>query len=190
VIGIWILAIAPPPNTLCPWVTTYPSDSFMKAASESNRSSNSSPLNMPLLLFSLFLTALPSCTLSTNCICTEGPNKGSIVKAKFFYAGTGSGKIEAVAPWGETATGRYLTQTGGMQTKAWEASEVASGGVTHAEGESAVIHAGGSTQVGTATLIGNQGTTWDIIYWGSTLSPTHGQGKGKDTRGNRYRLVW
>ena len=135
-------------------------------------------------------TSISSCTLSTDCICIEGPNKGASMKAKFSYTGSGSGSVEAVAPWGEVAKGRYLTQSGGMRAKTWEAGSVASGGALLAEGESATVTAGGSAQVGTATLIGNQGTTWEIVYWTSAWSPTHGQGRGKDTRGNRYRLVW
>jgi hypothetical protein len=142
------------------------------------------------ILLALALLAIPSCTLSTDCVCVEGPNKGAVIRAKFFYAGTGSGKVTAVAPWGETLTGRYLTQIDGMKAKTWETNGHSTGNSLLTEGESATITANGSTQVGTVTMLGSQGTVWDLIYWGNVFSPTHGQGRGKDSRGNRYRMVW
>lgn len=145
----------------------------------------------PKILSALLVSTLfSSCTLSTNCVVVEGPNKGAVVKATFFYAGTGSGKVEAVAPWGERASGRYLTQTGGIKSKAWQSAQQRENQTTLAHGESTTIVAEGSTQVGTATLIGDQGTTWDITYWTARHSPRHGQGKGQDSRGNKYRMVW
>lgn len=146
------------------------------------------------LLLALALPVLvSSCTLNIKGACTSGPEKGKPITAKASWNGlTGSGKISMVTPWGEVAEGRYQTSLRGQSTKAWDMEERAERGTTTTTGEDITITADGTgrTQVGTATLIGNQGTVIESVYWGSGSSPLHGQGKAKDSRGNRYRLYW
>lgn len=126
-----------------------------------------------------------------NGTCVSGPNKGAQVTATAGWNGlTGSGVITAVAPWGEKAKGRYTTSPYSGSTKAWEAEERRSGNRTSREGSDVIINSDGRTQVGTATLLGEEGTVFEAVYWSTVFSPTHGQGKMKDSRGNRYRLIW
>lgn len=134
-----------------------------------------------------------SCTLNIKGACISGPDKGKPITATASYNGlTGSGKIKMVTPWGEVAEGRYQTSLRGQSTKSWDMEEKRETGSTVSTGDDVVITADGTgrTQVGTATLLGNQGTVIESVYWGSGASPLHGQGKAKDSRGNRYRLLW
>ena len=142
------------------------------------------------LLTVILCLSCASCTLGIKGVCVSGPNKGQPISGKASYYGFGSGKLWTVAPWGESAEGRYLTQQYGASTRAWNAQERRTGDGTEMEGEDVVIASDGNTQVGTALLLGNQGTTFDVIYWCNVWSPTHGQGRVRDSRGNRYRLVW
>ena len=134
---------------------------------------------------------LASCTLNIKGTCVSGPNKGQPITAAVKYNGlTTSGPIKMVAPWGEKAEGRYITHPYSGSTKSWDAEERRTAGGTQSSGDDVNVVSDGTTQVGTATLLGDQGTVFESVYWGSVWSPTHGQGKAKDSRGNRYRLVW
>lgn len=151
---------------------------------------------MPTMFFRSLLALsacllVSSCSLPINGVCVDGPEKGKPIKAKASFNGlTGTGTITAIAPWGETAAGRYQTSTRSASTAAWNAEAKRLGNTSEASGDEVVLHANGSTQVGTATLLGNQGTVFDVIYWTSGITPMHGQGRVRDTRGNKYRLVW
>lgn len=146
---------------------------------------------MHCLPFLLLALAFSSCSMPIKGVCTDGPNKGQSITAKAGWNGTGTGRISAIAPWGEKAEGRYTTNARAGSTRAWNAEERRTSGMSIASGDDVIIESDGlSTQVGTATLLGDQGTTFDVIYWGSGWSPTHGQGRVRDNRGNRYRLVW
>jgi hypothetical protein len=124
-------------------------------------------------------------------VCIDGPNKGQRISAEASWNSLGTGKITAVAPWGEKAEGRYTTSPRAGSTRSWNAEERRTGSTSSAFGDDVIVESDGfTTQVGTATLLGDQGTTFDVIYWGSGWSPTHGQGRVRDSRGNRYRLVW
>lgn len=130
-------------------------------------------------------------TLHMKGTCVSGPNKGARITAQADYNGLStSGPITAIAPWGEKIEGRYITSPYSGSTKEWEEEERRSGNNTSSWGSDVIIESDGTTQVGTATLLGDRGTVFDVIYWASIHSPTHGQGKMKDTRGNRYKLVW
>jgi hypothetical protein len=148
------------------------------------------PKRLSLLL--LLPLVISSCTLNIKGVCISGPEKGKPVTAKASWNGFGSGTISMTTPWGEVAEGRYQTSLRGQSTKSWDLQEIKEGNVTTAEGDDVVITADGTgrTQVGTATLLGNQGTVIESVYWTTGSSPLHGQGKAKDTRGNRYRLLW
>jgi hypothetical protein len=150
-------------------------------------------VRMKKFLLALAVTlplSLACCTLNIKGAIVSGPDKGKVANATASWNGfTGSGKITMHTPWGEVAEGRYQTSMRGQSTKNWEAFESKDG---TSGGDDLIITADGTghQQLGTATLIGNQGTVIESIYWGSSASPTHGQGKAKDSRGNKYRLVW
>lgn len=141
-------------------------------------------------IFLSLVGLLSSCTIKIDGVCYDGPDKGSRLSAKASFNGFGTGTITAVAPWGEAAKGRYNTNAHKVSTAAWNAEARASGDSISAAGEDVVIESDGITQVGTATLLGDQGTIFDVIYWSSAFSPRHGQGRAKDSRGNRYRLLF
>jgi hypothetical protein len=141
-------------------------------------------------IFLLAALLCSSCSVKINGLCFEGPDKGKSITAKASFNGFGSGKITAVAPWGEKALGRYNTNPYQGSTAAWNAESRAAGGVTTAHGDDLIIESDGINQVGSATLLGEQGTTFDVVYWGNAWTPTHGQGRARDSRGNRYKLVF
>jgi hypothetical protein len=123
-------------------------------------------------------------------VCVSGPDKGKPLIASATYFGSPTGSFKCTLPWGEKADGRFHTSRKGQSTRGWDAHGTKDGSSFEASGDDVIIEANNSTQVGTATMLGDQGTVVDAIYWVSVWSPAHGQGKAKDSRGNRYKLLW
>jgi hypothetical protein len=145
------------------------------------------PLALILSLLGLVGCAAP---IKVSGIAVKGPNKGEKLHGTFYWAGTISGKAEVLTPWGEVCRGRYQTAVRGAYKKNTQQVDINAGDQF---GESdAVIMDSPGVGVGTATLIGDQGTGVDVTYSTNTEFPfqNHGQGKAVDTRGNVYRLVW
>jgi hypothetical protein len=134
--------------------------------------------------------SLASCSMKIKGVCVSGPNKGQPLVASATYFGSPSGSFKCTLPWGEKADGRFHTSIRGQSTRGWDTQVKMEGNTLEASGDDVIINANPNTQVGTATMLGDQGTVVEAIYWVSVWSPTHGQGKAKDSRGNRYKLIW
>lgn len=142
---------------------------------------------MRLCPFGLLL-GIMGCSLNSTMVPVSGPAaaKGQAINATFTWNGTGHGQIEMTLPSGEVCKGSYSTIADGFSTSA--------SGSFFSQQLYATYHGSAATiankQYGQALLTGDKGTTMQVEYFTSAMSPTHGYGLAKDNRGNIYRLIF
>lgn len=147
-----------------------------------------------ILCFFCLPLIVQSCTLTASCYPVSGPlhDSGMIrpVEITFFRSPLGQprGKLECMTPWGEKCAGEYSIAVdqsvsfGFGTANAVSASRLGKAWAT-AYGSNFALDA--SNCRGTATLIGDQGTTVEAEF---VCGGGHGYGVAEDSKGNYYRV--
>lgn len=147
-------------------------------------------MNMKKIVCILAALVISACSTTATMYPVEGPyfdnNKVQGIDAKIDGIMSNSGDLSVTLPDGESLSGKWSVVAPQSVSSSWGTLFTQYGSIS---GSNSVVTTKAGANKGTAYLVGEKGTTMDVEFTVGSGTAS-GNGFGKDSNGNVYKIIF